>query len=64
MFVKALLLDIYFYNINMNLSKYRMAGNLFNLSILLSKSKKIQHICLYGKHGSNVSIEVVSVADS
>ena len=30
MFVKAFLLDIYYYNININLSKYRRAGNLFN----------------------------------
>ena len=30
MLVKVLLLDTYFYDININLSKYRMAGSLFN----------------------------------
>ena len=33
------------------------------LSIFLSKSKN-QHICYHGNHGSNVGVEVVSVADS
>ena len=62
MFLKALLLDIYFYYINMNLSKFRMAGNLFNFEYFLKKSKN-QHICFYGNHGSRVGVEVVSVAD-
>ena len=57
MFVKAVLLDIYFYNININLSKYRMA-------VFFSPKSKNQHICFYGNHGSNVGVEVVSVADS
>ena len=63
MFVNALLLDIYFYNINMNLSKYRMAGNLFNFEFFLSKSEN-QHICFHGNHRSNLGVEVVQVADS
>ena len=60
MFVIALLLDIYFYNINMNLSKYRMAGNFSILGIFLSKTKN-QHICF---HGSNVGVGDDSFADS
>ena len=63
MFVKALLFVIYFYNINTNLSKYQMAGNLFNSENFLSKSKN-QHICFHGNHRSNVGADVVSVADS
>ena len=41
MFVKALLLDIYFYNTKMNLSKYRMAGNLFNFENVFFQNLKI-----------------------
>ena len=63
MFVKALSLDIYFYNVNINLSKYRMAGNLLNFEYFSSKSKN-QHICFHGNHGINIGVEVVSVADS
>ena len=63
MFVKAFLLDIYFYNIDMNLSKYRMACNLFFFKYFFSKSKN-QHVCFHGNHRSNVGVEVVSVADS
>ena len=47
----------------MNLSKYRMAGNLFNFEYFSFKSKN-QHICFHGNHGSNVGVVVVSVADS
>ena len=61
MFVNAFLLHIYFYNININLSKYRMASII--LGIFLSKSK-YQHICFYGNHGSNIGVDVVSVAES
>ena len=40
MFVKASLLDIYFYKINMNLSKYRMTGNLFNFEYFFFQNLK------------------------
>ena len=40
-----------------------MAGTCAILSFFLSKSKN-QHICFHGNHGSNVRVEVVSVADS
>ena len=65
MFIKALLLDSYFYNIHVDktLSKYGIAGNFSILSVFLSNSKN-QHICFHGKHGSNVGVGVVSFADS
>ena len=63
MFVKALLLHIYFYNIAITYLKYLMAGNWFNFEYFLSKSKN-QHICFHGNHGSNSGVRVVSVADS
>ena len=63
MFVKALLLDIYFYNLNTNLSKYQLAGHCSILSTFLSKSKN-QHICFHGNHGSEVGVEAISIADS
>ena len=63
MFIKALLLDIYFYNIDMNLPKYRIAGNFSILSVFLSNSKN-QHICFHDNHGSNVGVGVVLFADS
>ena len=61
--VKAVLLDICFYNINMNLSKYRMADNISILSIFPSKSKN-QHICFHGNHANHIGVGVVSFADS
>ena len=64
MFVKALLLNIYFYNMNMNLSKYKMAGNSFNFKYFSFKSKKTQHICFHDNHESNDRVGVVLIADS
>ena len=59
-----LLLDIYFYNMNMNLSKYRMAGNLFNFEYFFSSKSKNQHICFHGNNGSNLGVGFVSVTCS
>ena len=59
-FVKALLLDIYFYNININLSKYHVAGNLFNFEYFSFKSKNTQHICFHDNYGSSVGVGIVS----
>ena len=44
MFVKGLLLDIYFYNINMNSLKYRMAGNVFNFEYFSDSLRENPHM--------------------
>ena len=40
LFFKALLLDIYFYNRNINLSKYHVAGNLFDFIFFFVQNLK------------------------
>ena len=55
MFVKALLLDIDFYNINMNLKSTEWLITCSILSIFLSKSKN-QHICFHGNYGINIGL--------
>ena len=47
----------------MDLFKYQMASGLFSFEYFLSKPKN-QHICFHGNHGSNIGVEVISVADS